>query len=675
MGYSNEQPSPEAMYDRALALLTYHSKKHIEIDAIRDLVRQRTQPKQVMKDKFLITSRSAMAWAIQTQMFSYFSGAKRQVEIPRDAKTQKEDDRTTKNEKWLIGSSAILNKQSDFVENRALYYGLETGEMILTCAFNPILARQGRFPIEVTAPDPACCAYDRSSRGLTSFVSAELRTVEAVCDELHTLSQRGSKVALPAFFLDPNAKRQELVEDMRLFTTTHEYRWVDGELIYCRKHFAGRVPVDIAYFYPQPSDRPEEWGRGVNAPVKDVHEASQQLLDQFVTDAELGSRPTGILVHGNGKFEIVQLSPGETYEIDEGAPVNLARLEPVPLNMNHQLLHELAGMMMEQIDIAALPRTTFSGPGFQLSGFAMEKYFSGLDARVTKLKEYPEIALASHYGLRLQMVRRFATSEMAKAISPQDPDRYLKSFSVLGSAEIERRGELKRIQVWEPIEADDVNDEPVVNVTITPDIPAQHSMRVQQLQAALGAGLPYEYSVRNVFEAEDAGELMRQHNLDALIANDKKFAEFYWEYSKKQMFMRDRSMAKDYEAWEIAQGLVIDGETVNPQLGPGAVPQLPPPGMDPSMMAAPPPPPQQMMQAAPPPMMAAPPPPQPPPMDPALMAQLMQAQGGGAPPPGMMAPGGFGDENMPMDPALVAELIAMIEGQQQGAPPMLPPMM
>lgn len=671
-GNSTTAPDHERLYDTALMLLDDHSAKHAEQRKIKDLVRQRTKPTQVMSDKYLITSRSAMAWAIVAQMRSFFTRSTRQIEVMADKATRGEDKRTSKNERWLIGSSAMVNRANAFVESAAMYYGLELGEMILGLSFNPYLARQGKFPLEVTAPDPEMCAYSRSHYGLTYFVSNETRTVDALRDELTQLGKRGKGIYLPECLEDADENPTNVLEDMRLYTKTHEVRWIDGEHVYSRKHLCGRVPFDIAYLYDTPSDRPEEWGRGVISPVRDLLESHQQLLDLFVTDAELGARPTGILAHGNGKFEIVQLSVGETYDVDNPNPN--AQLTPIVLNANHQLLHELVGLIMEQVDTAAMPRSTFTGPAFQLSGFALEKYSAGIDARVEDLKEYPQMALGSHMGLRLHIVKQYATMEAAKRISPDDPELYLSSFAVVDTVNVpSEKGEKRKRHVWASLSADDVSDEPQVNVSLDPNIPAKNSQRIQQLQAALAAGLPYEYAVREVYDAENADELLSQHEVEVLVAGNPKFKEFYDEYLQKRLLERDRDMRKEFEAWEEAQGLVdnpmAQGDMLDPLAGGGDLGASMPPMFLPTGqagMGAPPMgmPPQGMLGS-----------PYEPPMDAAMM-------GGGMPPPMGMPPvdpamlGMTGDEGVPpMSPEELQQLLMMLQGQGSGMPQGAPMMM
>lgn len=556
MAYRNDpfiRRDPEQLWEVAVSLLADFTTKHIEIGKVRDLVRQRVEPKKVLDGRYLITARSAMAWAIVAQIRSFFERATRKVEVMPDASTRAEDARTSKNERWLIGSSEMVNRRASFVESQAIYNGIETGEMSLGAVFDPYLAKRGEFPIEVLAPDPQCVAYSRSHYGLTYFVLQETRTVDAIRDELTELSRRGKSVFISDKLLEEKPRTQ--VEDTRLYTPTTETRWVDGEYVHTRRHFCGRIPFDIAYFYDMPSEKPEEWGRGVISPVRDLLESYQQLIDMFTTDAELGQRPLGILFDGMKGYQIVQINPGEEYPI--GNP-QATSFTPVPYNPNHQLLHELAAIINEQVDVAALPRSTFSGPQLQLSGYALDLYTQGVRARMEDLKKYPELALSSHYALRLQLVKRFATNEMAKRFSPDDTESYFNSFSVVGTGE-NKKGTPKR-RTWWTLTAEDVTDNPIVYASLTPNLPADESAKMQRMQVALSSGFPWEWAARNVYDAENVDELLAQRELELLLSGDEMFKQFYFDVMKDRLFERDPKLGKSFMAWLEEQNLLEQAE-------------------------------------------------------------------------------------------------------------------
>ena len=565
---------PQAIWEKSIQLQASFNKKHQEIAKVRDIVRLRVSPVQLMPGKWLMTARNAMGWAIISQFMSFFDMKTMRIEVQGDALSRKEYERTTKNEQWLRGSSETVNRNNKFVERAAMYFGLETGDMILGAAFDPWLAKNGRFPIEVIAPDPYNCAYIDSTRGLTDFVTEEIKTVGAVKEELEGSLRRSKTKDLifPDKLLDN--KPTMLVTDTRYFTKSHEVRFIDGEHVYSRKHFMGRVPFDVAHLNHVPSDRPEEMGFGIISPVRDLLDSFQQLMDIHANDAELGQRPLGILFTGN-KYEIVQVSPGEEYAIENS---QTASLTPVPYNPNHQLLRELADMLMQQIDTAALPRSVYSGPQFQLSGYAADTMMSGIKAKVNNIKEYPEIMLSNHFGLRLQVVKHFGTTEMARSISPDDTEKYLNSFNVTGYEDSEKKGTQKR-RVWWNLTADDVDDNPYVFVDITANLPAEKSAQMQRAEAALKMGMPFEYVMREVYEANDVDEILKQRDFEMLLGGNEMFKDAYMQYIQEKYVEQNKEFGKFYLKWLQGQGLMDDPnappqEPQAPQAQGGLPPEL-----------------------------------------------------------------------------------------------------
>ena len=564
---------PEELWDIGVQLLAEHSVKHDNQRRARRLVRQQEKPVEVMPGKWLITANSAMAWAIMSQVRSFFDRSTRNVQVLADKKGRKEDERTAKNELWLLGSSAMVNRRAGFVESNALVFGIETGEMILGQGFNPYLAKQGQFPIEVFAPDPLSSAYARSNYGLTHFISQEFRSVAALRDELHTYLARGSGAGINVPESVSDGGVTDLLEDTRMYTKTHEVRWVEGELVYRRKHFQPRIPVDVGYFGDMPSDLPEEWGRGIVGPVADLLELQQQLIDVFATDAELGQRPLGLLFDGMGKYEIVRLAPGEEY--GEGKAPNTA-LTPIPYAPNHQLLHELAEMIGAQIDFASLPRSVFSGANIQLSGYALDLFNQPIKAKLDDWKKYPELVLASHYEMRLMQVRRFNTPEMAQKFSPDDAELYHRSFNVMATDDTPDQTTSRQNMKWYGLTADDVGESPSVMVSIDPNLPADEAARMQKMQAAVGMTGAFEWSARNVGKLENLDDLLRERDLQFLVQTDPLFQPFYQDYVKSRVLQQDKDMAKAHTAYMRAQEQLQQQEQPQAPQGQGSPETLPP---------------------------------------------------------------------------------------------------
>jgi hypothetical protein len=551
----------EQYWMRAIGLLAHFQAKHTEIEKVRDITRLRKIPDKQLSGKYLITARNAMGWAIAQQMRGFFDPAPRKVEVTTKQVNKKTDEQTSKLEAWLLGSSEEIarggtNPESDFIWN-----GIESGIGVLGCGFDPYRAKQGLFGLEVYAPDPLGVAYTRSHYGLTDFVTQESRTVAALREELEGYRNRAkgrdgvTAVYIPDNLLENNP--QTFLEDTRYFTKEWECRFVGSELVYMRRHFLGRVPFDVAEWYPIPSDRPEESAMGVITPVRDLLESLQQVIDIYVTNVELGHMPLGILYDGQ-KYEIVQMVPGEEFNVS-GQQVSL---QPIPYNANQELLMALAQVIGEQLDTAALPRSTFSGPQFKLSGYAMDRYVQGVQSRVDFLKNAPERALASHYRNRLEIIKRFATVEAAKRLAPDDVELYLDSFNVNGVIRKEKGAPVKRVLV--PISADDIPDSFSVNVDISPNVPADEAGRMQKFQASLQAGMPWEWAVRNVYKAENPDEVIAQHELDMLMQGDQMFREAYLAYVQQNYVERNKEFGRFYIKWMQAQGLMDNPNAPTP---------------------------------------------------------------------------------------------------------------
>ncbi len=306
MGYQETPVSEvglttEQYWQRAIALMASFTTKHREIDAVRDLTRLRKLPLQVMEGKYLITARNAMGWAIAQQMRAFFDPAPRKVDVEIRGVKKKGEDKGSKPKElatWLLGSSDEVNREMNDIESAFIWNGIESGNGIIGAAFDPYRAKQGLFPVEVMAPDPRNCAYDGSAYSMTEFVSQDLRTVGALREELAGYRKKASGSGLfePTKLVEDDPTT--LAEDTRYFNDKVEVRFIDGELVYKRKHFLGRVPYAVANWYNVPSELPEEQGLGVISPVRDLLESYQQLIDIFATDAELGQRPLAILFDG-----------------------------------------------------------------------------------------------------------------------------------------------------------------------------------------------------------------------------------------------------------------------------------------------------------------------------------------------------------------------------------------
>lgn len=539
--------SVEARWGHAESLLEHFKAKHQRIVEIRDLVRQRIVPNQELRDKRLITAKTARGLAILFQTRAFFDRAASKIEVLPEVNTNAEDKATTKQERWLTGVSDALAGRGGFVYSDAITHGLESGEMILGAQFNPYLAKQGLFPLDVWTPDPLCVAYDRSRYGLTCFVYRETKTLGTVKSELGNEFDRAIRAAydLPNSFLDDTADPTAQVEVTQYWDDEKVSLWLDRSHVYTRPHGMSRVPFDVGYFYDLPSTRPEERGMGIISPILDMLNNQQLLIDINTTDAETWSRPYGFVFDGT-HFRIVQLSPGEKYEGQS--------LTPIPPSQAPQYIQALSTLLNSEIEDATLPRSVYSGPNFQLSGFALSQYTEGIKARLDDMKKYPELCLQQHYKLLLQAVRKYATPQMAKAIAPTDTDTYLNSFAVnLTLPNGPRNGKQR---TWWLLNADDVGERVHVKVSLTPKLPVDEQAKYQQYELAIRNNTPREWAVRNILKVEDVDEFMRQSKREYLMANDQEFAAFMADEFKREMFEEDPKLRKRYLAYLEANGLL-----------------------------------------------------------------------------------------------------------------------
>ena len=64
---------PQAIWEKSIQLQASFDKKHQEIAKVRDIVRLRVAPVQLMPGKWLMTARNAMGWAIISQFMSFLT--------------------------------------------------------------------------------------------------------------------------------------------------------------------------------------------------------------------------------------------------------------------------------------------------------------------------------------------------------------------------------------------------------------------------------------------------------------------------------------------------------------------------------------------------------------------------------------------------------------------------
>lgn len=592
----NQPTAAQAMMARALAMQADFQTYFTQIENARTWVRQRIQPDTELDGKKIINPKTARAMAIVIQCRSFYERSKIKIEVPNLVNTSKEDKRTSKLERFLGGIQDILASRSGFVYSDAQWHGLESGTLALLTLFNPQLARNRQFPFEITAVDPVTLAYEKSRAGLVAASIFEHRPAQAIYNELVGALERAKKPAfgIPPSLLDlANSRPTDEVEVLQYFDKDYHALWVNNEFVKRQKHFMGRVPIDIGYIYDMPSDRPEEYGKGIISPVLDLLQDEQVLFDVFSTDAEIGSRPFLLIKRGN-TWVVEQATPGESYTGEDAKPLTYAP--------NHQLLQELAQMLNDQTEMITLPRSTMAGfAGGKVSGFAMTQMMGPLNAKLDDLKKYPELTFGEHYKLVLQSLRKFATSQMARILAPDDQDNYLNSFSTLTDL---GRDRARSNRAWVVVSGEDVDEHDQVRVDMSPKLPQDEAAKMQQFGLAMTNHLPFEYGVRYVLNVEDPDEVMEWHNAELLEAENQLWHEYKMEQRLVEMLDANPEEKRSFIKWLELKGYLQPPEAEGAQdlsftpldqgqqqlgagnplaglLGPGAPQGLPVPGQQP----------------------------------------------------------------------------------------------
>ncbi len=192
----NESDEVTLVRRKTDALFAEFGAYYTEIDAVRLLVRQTIAPDEVMPGKRIMTVQTAQAFALCLQTRSYFDLATKQYRVLPERNTRAEDKATSKLERWLSGVDDIIMRREGLIKSDAIWHGLESGTMVLGTMFNPYLAAQGKFGIEMWAQDPRGFAWERNRHGLTCAATMDQVTAEAVFYELEGQLQIAKRSSL-----------------------------------------------------------------------------------------------------------------------------------------------------------------------------------------------------------------------------------------------------------------------------------------------------------------------------------------------------------------------------------------------------------------------------------------------------------------------------------------------
>lgn len=512
-------------YAHAMDLLATFSTKHGEIDANRNLVRQRTIPDEEVKGKRLITVRQAHAFALVSQLRAFFSRAATKIKVRPENNSKKEIGYTTEQEKWLTGFSHAISSRAGFVYSDAMWHGLESGEMILQSVFNPLFARQGVLGLRPKAIDPRSAAYEWTEDGLGCFVLDETERAGVAYKEFNGVYQRaGQKVAkgfsLPKEFVDKAERTPTAtVKLTKYYDAVNEYLWIDTTHVWTRPHEMGQVPFHVGYFYDMPADwsHPEERGRGVISPIRDLLQEKETLYDIWATNAEFSQRPMVLWFdQAANVWKIGVGNPGSKFDGPMGTPPREWKG-----SADYQLLEKLSAELNLQIEINTLPQSQLAGEQGNASGFALSLYNEPVKARFDALRPYAELCLGSHYELILKAYKKFARPQLARALAGGYTQEYLDSFAVSVDIEVKGGGGQKKAHSWQTIKPEDISEHPVVEVSLNPSLPTDKGAQMQQYQLAMQSEtIPRKWAWDNILEADDPDAMEREYKFEWLLKND-----------------------------------------------------------------------------------------------------------------------------------------------------------
>ncbi len=614
---------------------------------MRSFTRLREKPKISLFGGEYEPARLARAHSIVAQARSFVQSAAITIEVEPLDNSSKEDEVTSKLERWLYGTQRAATDGVGNVYRDALWHYFESGQWIIRTLFDMDLALQGKFPFCIEAIDPRSFMFKKSSKGLMCAAIEERKQVDVVLHELEYYYNRATE---PTWQIPDSLKGKtgsSTVEVTRYYDDTDEYLFVDKAPIWVKPHLMPRVPFDVAFCndIPAPGDRPEESGLGLIYPIVDLLENDSKLMTKMLTPVELFFYPS-MGVRTPDSYEIRQAYPGQKWNVGTDSPSPTV-ITPTP---NYQVIQELQSRMEEDIEAATFPRAVFGPMDIQLSGYAYTQAMSGLQERLKDYAREPEAALGRHFSMLLWGVGHFSNDTVIReaSLDAEQAKTYRRSFSVVMS--IPTQGYKKTSTRVELREAE-VEGHQIVRVSLQPNMDRDESAKYQRAaMAKTQLLLPDEFIYREILGIERPDEVMQWKRIDEIKMSNPEFAEFLMDDGLNQVLSRDKDMATRFEMWRAAKEMVT--ADMQPDEMMGAVP--PPDG-------------QQQI----------PPPTDPNQMPPELLAQLQQTgqlgNPGGMPqgpqigmvPPGTGMPGMPPQEAMPLSPADPQQLALqrMLSGQ------------
>lgn len=496
------------------------------------------------------TARLARAQAIVAQARSFIQSAAVKIEvIPRD-NSQKEDEVTSKLERWLRGSQYSIQEQAGMVYRDALWHYFESGQWILRTLFDVDKAIQGMFPFCVDAIDPRQFAFQKSGQGLICAVIQEEKPAEIVRYELESYYRSASEPMweIPSS-LETAGTRP--IKVTRYYDDHDEYLWVDGAPVWCKPHLMRRVPFDIAFCndVPATQDRPEEFGIGIIFPILDTLNNEQQIMTKVTAPVELMYWPMYMVPYPQG-YKVEQVYPGKTFEgagLDSRAP---QMVQPTP---NYQVIEQLQGRMERDINRATLPEAAFGPMNVPLSGYAYYQALSGLQERLKDYARQPEIAYARHLSLLLWAVGRFNSNDLTTSLGldGEQAKTYHASFAVAMSVSDETGR--RRVKTRVDIDEKDVEGHGAVRVSLQPTMDKDEQSKFARAQMAKAMGMPDEYIYRDILQVEQPDAVINWKRSEELRAYNPQWQAFLMDDALQQLLALDKEMGKRFEAWKAAQ--------------------------------------------------------------------------------------------------------------------------
>lgn len=559
---------------------------HARVDELRVFTRLRARPPMSLLGEDITPARLARASAIVNQARSFIQASAVTIEVEPLDNSDKEDQITSKIERWLHGVQYAVNDNISSVYRDALWHYFESGQWIVRTLFDVDRAIRGQFPYSINAIDPRTFSFRKSDEGLMYACIEEQKRAEVV---LHELDSYYAKAKSPQWEIPQSLKdkdKKSIVRVMRYYDNDDEYLFVDDKPVWVKPHLMPRVPFDIAFCndVPATGDRPEEYGTGLIYPVIDLLDGESKLMSKITGPMELFFFPM-VGVRTTDAYEIQQAYPGQRWHVGTESP-SPAIITPTP---NYEVIDALQGRMEADISRATFPEAVFGPMDLQLSGYAYTQAMSGLQEKLKDFAKEPERALARHFSLLLSANIAFNNQAVAEELGlyGDEAAAYYKSFGVTMP---ETKFGYKKVKTRVELKSKEIEGHTIVRVSLQPNVDRDESAKYQRAAIAkTQLGMPDEYIIRNILQIEQPDEVMQWKRMEMLKATNPEFAEFSTDDEMGKLFAHDTEMASRFEMWRAAKeqvladqqqqallsGQMMPGQEMSASAPPGAASQSP----------------------------------------------------------------------------------------------------